>query len=79
MKKLLRHVMIVMSLGAFLASASQGAESMTRVKGYQKKSGTQVAPHNRTNPDNSKFNNYSSKGNTNPYTGKKGTKDPYKR
>ena len=44
------------------------------VKGYYRKNGTYVQPHYRTKPDNSFNNNYSSYGNTNPYTGKKGTK-----
>jgi len=49
------------------------------VRGYTKKSGTYVAPHNKTSPDKSKLNNYGTKGNYNPYTGKEGTKDPYKK
>jgi hypothetical protein len=48
------------------------------VKGYSKKDGTYVAPYHKTSPDSRKDNNYSSKGNVNPYTGKKGTVDPYK-
>jgi len=48
------------------------------VAGYTKKNGTQVAPHHATDPNGSKRDNYSSKGNTNPYTGKQGTKDPNK-
>lgn len=51
--------------------------SPTRVRGHQGKNGTYVQPHYRTHPDNSRVNNWSSKGNTNPYTGKQGTKDPY--
>ena len=43
-------------------------------RGYVTKSGTYVEPHRATNPDKRKSNNWSSKGNTNPYTGKKGTK-----
>jgi hypothetical protein len=78
MRKFSRLVLIV-AVMAFVCGQSYGATSTTRVKGYPKKSGTYVAPHNRTSPDKSKANNYSSKGNTNPYTGKKGTKDPYKR
>lgn len=46
------------------------------VKGYTKKSGTYVAPHQRTAANKTKSDNYSTKGNTNPYTGKKGTKKP---
>ena len=44
------------------------------VEGYFKSNGTYVAPHYRSRPDNSFQNNYSSFGNTNPYTNKKGSK-----
>lgn len=47
------------------------------VKGYTKKDGTYVAPHYRSTPNSSKLDNYSTKGNINPYTGKVGTKDVY--
>ncbi|CAG1064501.1 hypothetical protein BAC1_00058 [uncultured bacterium] len=43
-------------------------------KGYAKKSGGYVAPHYKTTPNRTQRDNYSTKGNTNPYTGKKGTK-----
>lgn len=48
------------------------------VKGYFKSNGTYVMPHYRTSPDHSLFNNWSTKGNFNPYTGKDGWIDPYK-
>jgi hypothetical protein len=48
--------------------------SKVKVNGYTKKSGKYVAPHYRTAPDKKKSNNWSTKGNINPYTGKKGTK-----
>ena len=48
----------------------------TTVRGYTKKDGTYVAPHQRTSPNKSKMDNWSTKGNVNPYTGKEGTKDP---
>jgi hypothetical protein len=48
------------------------------VKGYTKKDGTYVAPHRKTDPNTRKDDNYSSKGNVNPYTGKKGYVDPNK-
>lgn len=47
------------------------------VRGYVRKNGTYVAPHHQTNPDSTRLNNWSSKGNVNPYTGKPGTVDPY--
>ncbi len=54
------------------------AKGSHATKGYTKKNGTYVAPSRATNPDNLKTNNYSSKGNTNPSSGKQGTKDPSK-
>lgn len=47
------------------------------VNGYYRKNGTYVAPHFRSAPDSTKLNNFSTKGNINPYTGKKGTINPY--
>lgn len=49
------------------------------VGGYTKRDGTYVAPHRRSNPDSSLNNNWSTKGNSNPYTGATGTKrgNPY--
>ena len=44
------------------------------VRGYTTKSGTYVAPHYRSSPNRTKADNYSTKGNINPYTGKRGTK-----
>jgi len=43
------------------------------VQGYMKKDGTFVQPHYRSSPDSSYNNNYSTSGNTNPYTGQKGS------
>jgi len=60
------------------ASVSQ-AEAATRVHGYTKRStGTHVMSHYRTRANHSKFDNFSTKGNYNPYTGKKGTVDPFR-
>jgi len=46
------------------------------VRGYFRKDGTYVSGHRRTNRDDSFWNNWSSRGNTNPYTGRIGTKTP---
>ena len=46
------------------------------VSPHTRKDGTYVPGHRQTNPDNSKQNNWSTKGNTNPFTGKPGTKEP---
>lgn len=49
-----------------------------KVRGYFKQNGTYVAPHIRTSPDRSIWNNYSTKGNFNPYSGQQGTVNPYR-
>ena len=63
-----------------LLSFSASAEARTvHVKGYYKPStGSYVYPSYRTSPNKYKFDNYSTKGNYNPYTGKKGYSSPYK-
>lgn len=53
------------------AIAKGGSHS---VRGHVTKNGTYVTPHRATNPDRAKSNNWSQKGNANPYTGKEGTK-----
>lgn len=44
------------------------------VNGYFRSNGTYVAPHYQSSPDSSFYNNWSTKGNVNPYTGKAGTR-----
>jgi len=65
---------------AFLAlvilAGTAHAQSSVHTRGYTKKNGTYVAPSHRTSPDQSRSNNWSSKGNVNPYTGKTGHVDP---
>jgi hypothetical protein len=57
-----------LSLGAI---AKVGSHS---VRGHVTKSGTYVQPHRATNRDSTRVNNWSQKGNVNPYNGKAGTK-----
>ena len=66
-------VAALLASGAVLAKG--GSHS---VKGHVAKDGTYVAPHQRTNPNATKVDNWSSKPNVNPYTGKAGTVDPLK-
>lgn len=47
------------------------------VKGYTRKNGTYVQGHYRSKSDFTKLNNYSTRGNLNPYTGKQGNVNPY--
>lgn len=54
------------------------AEASEHVRGHMKKDGKYVAPHNRTNANSTQRDNWSSKGNSNPYTGKRGHKSAKK-
>ena len=63
-------------LGFAMAGAASADDHP--VGAYTKKNGTSVAPHVQTSPNATKVDNYSSKGNVNPQTGKEGTVDPYK-
>lgn len=62
----------------FSLISSVGFARDTYVRGYTKSNGTYVQGHYKTKSNNSLYDNYSTRGNTNPYTGKKGTKNPYK-
>lgn len=64
---------IALSLAFPLASMAQ-----VHVNGYTKKDGTYVVPHMRSSPNQTKLDNYSTRGNVNPYTGNQGTVDPYR-
>jgi len=66
MKKLL-----ILMLGSFIALS---ALADTYVNGYFKKNGTYVEGYYRTSPNSTTTDNYSSQGNTNPYTGTSGHK-----
>lgn len=57
--------------------SSGHSSSTVHVSGHTTKNGTYVPAHYRTAPDHTKLNNWSTKGNVNPYTGKAGTKAPY--
>lgn len=49
----------------------------TYVNGYTRRDGTYVQGHYRSSADSSRLNNYSTRGNYNPYTGQQGYKNPY--
>ena len=71
----LRHI-----IGAVLCMAVAGpsfAQGSHMVRGHVRKDGTYVAPHMRTNPNSTRLDNWSTRGNVNPHTGEEGTKDPY--
>lgn len=56
-------------------SLSSAAFADTYVRGHTTKNGTYVEPHYRSSPNSSKYDNYSTKGNSNPYTGQAGNQN----
>lgn len=63
-------VLTVVLLSLVIASTCFADEY---VKGYTRRDGTYVNGYNRSDRDTSYNNNYSTRGNTNPYTGESGT------
>ncbi len=67
----------ILSLIVMLSFTCTVAIADQYVNGYYNNNGTYVNGYYRTTPDNNPYNNYSTIGNTNPYTGQSGTVDPY--
>jgi hypothetical protein len=56
------------------ATGTGASHSKTHVSSYTKKNGTHVAVHDRSSANQTKTDNWSTKGNRNPETGKPGTR-----
>jgi hypothetical protein len=69
--------MMKIGLAVALLIATAPAFAQTHVKGYYRANGTYVQPHYRSAPNNTTLDNYSTRGNVNPYTGQAGTVSPY--
>lgn len=68
MKQIFTALLLIVSASAFAGQ---------HVNGYTKKDGTYVQPYERTSPNSTRYDNYSTQGNTNPYTGQQGYVSPY--
>ena len=73
----MRRLMLAAGLAAILSATSAHAWGQHYVQPYVNNNGTYVGGHYQTNPDNNRFNNWSTQGNVNPYTGQAGTVNPY--
>lgn len=69
----MRHSILILAA----ISLATPAVAQVHVRGYTRSDGTYVAPYERTAPDRSIYNNYSTSPNVNPYTGQQGTVNPY--
>lgn len=68
---------LLFTIAFLFTTAFMFAQSSVYVSGYMKSNGTYVQPHYRSVPNNTVYDNYSTKGNINPYTGSVGTKSIY--
>ena len=59
-----------------LTALATAAAAQVHVDGYTRRDGTYVQPHYRSAPDSNPSNNWSTRGNVNPYTGQYGTREP---
>lgn len=67
----MRTILVAISL-----VLTTGVSAQTSVDGCYRKDGTCVPPHMRTNPNGTTYDNWSTRGNVNPYTGQMGTQNP---
>ena len=71
----MKKMILVLSVLALMFVAGQ-VSAGEYVKGYTKSNGTYVNGYHRSSSNNTQRDNYSTKGNVNPYTGEKGHKTP---
>lgn len=69
MKKAILTIIVIL-----FAVASSFAQGQVHVRGYYRSNGTYVQSHYRTASNNTVSDNWSTVGNTNPYTGQAGTR-----
>ncbi|NCA93635.1 MAG: hypothetical protein EOM84_00490 [Sphingobacteriia bacterium] len=78
MKNVTKFVLLVVFVFGLFVSIAEYSKASVRVNGYYRSNGTYVNPYYKSSPDSTRWNNYSTKGNYNPYTGSKGYTSPYK-
>jgi len=75
-------MILAVAIGCVLPAAFARARSRTSgngfhyVRPYTTTRGTYVAPHYQTNSNGTRLDNWSTRGNVNPFTGRPGTKNP---
>jgi hypothetical protein len=69
--------LLIATICLSFSPSSASAQRSTRVRSHINRKGTYVQPHRRMLPNRSRFDNWSTRLNRNPYTGKRGTHTPY--
>jgi len=68
----MKQIFTILFFFAFLFSFAQTNPNHVYVSGYYRSNGTYIKPHYRTAPNSTNRDNFSTQGNTNPYTGQTG-------
>jgi hypothetical protein len=68
----MKQILTILFLFTFLFSFAQTNSNHVYVSGYYRSNGTYVKSHYRTAPNSTNRDNFSTRGNTNPYTGQSG-------
>jgi hypothetical protein len=76
MKKLIFSILVLFPLFICVGASAQTNPSVTYVDGYVRSNGTYVPGHYKTMSNSTINDNFTTKPNVNPYTGKKGTIEP---
>lgn len=69
----MKKIVFALLAAAFIAPS---VSAQVYVQGYTRSDGTYVAGHYRSSPNSTTSDNYSTRGNVNPYTGQPGTRNP---
>lgn len=69
----MKTILISLTLVGLLLFAGAREAEAARVRGYSRGNGTYVQPHYRSNPNSFKWDNWSSRGNINPWNVKEDT------
>lgn len=65
--------------GSYRSSNPYAGTGITKehsVRGYTRRDGTRVQSHMRMNPNNTQYDNWTTRGNINPHTGEPGDREP---
>ena len=72
----MKRIIIAAVTTTAILFAAQTMASDHYVTGHMRSNGTYVQGHYQSNPNKTQRDNYGTRGNYNPYTGKRGTKNP---
>jgi len=72
----MKRIIIATVTATAILFATQAMASGHYVYGHMRGNGTYVQGHYQSNPNKTQRDNYGTRGNYNPYTGKLGTKNP---